>query len=478
MVQHQNIEGPTRLSQQAHLLPRLGSIVLLWCVVIVGLVQMNGCTDAPTAPFSYSNPRDAQSFDADPFVTDWMDLCCRSAQQTPQFSDAIASRAYAYISIALYESLRQGFADTSQSLSATLNDTPVFPQADVRSKRYHWLIVANTAVAKVALHMYRMAPAPVLARIQEREAGIYADISARFPDMQSLRNSVDFGGRLADAVIEYSAADGAGNSVLNPFDEEFVPTADSSCWQPEPSDPKAHLAQWGSLRPFVVRKDEMQSELNPGTFPAFSTKPTSAFFTSALTSYNNFTSSQPDDRDLVAFWGNEAQSENAISTHMMSIATQLLRAKPNSIRFAAEFLAKLSLGMADACIAGYKTKYRYPLMRPTVYIARYVNPSWKTDSAIEKLFVPPCPEYCSVLMAVSEHACSVFSSYFGANVSMTDRSRENNLRVVRDYFTFNQVLAEVRGAQLHSGLQFPFSVDAGSKLGKGVASVYARRLRF
>jgi hypothetical protein len=478
LVQLSNILAYVRVFMHTNASLRSFRVASVCVVMLAALLHVNSCTEAPTVPFSYNNPLDADGFDADPFVTEWYDVCSRSAQQTPQFNDAIASRAYAYISIALYESLRQGFTDSSQSLAAVLNDVPEFPRADIRAKRYHWLVVANSAVSKVAQHMFRMAPAPVLAGIRDHESKIHSDISARFFDVQTLQNSIDFGSQIGDAVVRYASADGAGNSELNPFADEFVPGADSSSWHPEPGDQRAQLVNWGSVRPFVLRGTDVETELNPGSFPVFSTKPTSEFFNAALTSYTNFSSSQPSDRAIVYFWGNEAQSEHAISTHMVLIATQLLKAKPRSIRFAAEFMVKLSLGMADACIATYRYKYAYPLIRPTVYISRYVNPSWKTDATIDGLFVPPSPEYCSVLMAVSEHACSVFSSTFGATVSLTDRSREDVMSTVRDYFGFNQMLNEVRTAQLRSGLQFPFSIEAGSKVGKGISAIHAQRIRF
>lgn len=456
---------------------RRGSAAVSVLVFVIGssLPFISGCMDNPVLPYSITLPRDAAVFDADPFVTDWYEALARSAQQTPEFVDPVAARAFAYISIALHESLRQGYPEASISLSRTLNGCGTFPQTDT-TQRYHWLVVANSAVSGVAKHMFRHAPADARASIADREEKVYTGFAQRFSDTEALRRSVAYGRSLAQAINEYADADGIGEVEKDPYGTEFTPTQDPACWHPGNDDGKVLLSTWGSMRPFVVSSKEMDKDLDPGPFPVFSTVKGSPFFKTALDSYTRYTALRPNERAAIEFWGDEASSERSLSAHMVALAVQMMRGQIYSVRFASDLLLRLTLGMADASIASYKSKYAYPLIRPSTYISQHINPSTKPDAIIEKLVVPPCPEYCSTFMAMSEAACAAFNGSFPADVKIADKWRGAGFPNERGYSGFRDVLAEIRSTQMGNGLHYAFSVDAGSTIGSTVARIHAQRL--
>lgn len=456
---------------------RRGTTSVSVILVLVGFLPLcvSGCMDNPVLPYSIVIPRDADAFDADPFVTDWYETLARSAQQTPEFVDPVAARAFAYISIALHESLRQGYPESTVSLSRTLNACRAFPQTDT-TLRYHWLVVANSAVAGVAKHMFRYAPADARSSINDREEKVLQGFAQRFGDTESLGRSVAYGRSLAQAINEYADADGIGEVEKDPYGTEFTPTQDPACWHPGNDDGKVLLSKWGSMRPFVVSSMEMDKDLDPGPFPVFSTVKGSPFFKTALDSYTRYTALRPNERAAIEFWGDEASSERSLSAHMVALAVQMMRGQIYSVRFASDLLLRLTLGMADASIASYKSKYAYPLIRPSTYISQHINPSTKPDAIIEKLVVPPCPEYCSTFMAMSEAACAAFNGSFPADVKIADKWRGAGFPNERGYSGFRDVLAEIRSTQMGNGLQYAFSVDAGSTIGSTVARIHAQRL--
>ncbi|MFM8179555.1 MAG: hypothetical protein ACKOAG_10295, partial [Candidatus Kapaibacterium sp.] len=451
--------------------------VLTFVLLMSGLTPfLSGCMDDSVLYSPVPAPRDAEAFDADPFVTDWFETLARGAQQTPEFVDPFAARAFAYVSIALHESLRQGYDEETESITRVLNNGRPFPPSDT-TQRYHWLVVANSAVAGVATHLFRHAPPEVRARISEREAFVYEGFAGRFSESATLRRSVDYGKNLAKAVIAYADADGIGTYEKDPFATEFTPTQDPSCWHPGNDGGKALLSSWGSMRPFLLTSSEVGTVLDPGPFPAFSTAHGSTFFTTAMESYTRYANLRPDDRAAIDFWGSKSSSAGSLSAHMVGIAAQMMRGQMYSVRFASDLLLRLTLGMADASIAAYKAKYAYPLLRPSVYIAQHINPSTKPDAVIDKLVVPPCPEYCSTTMAMSEAACAAFAVSFAGDVKISDKWRGAGYPVERGYVGFASVLAEIRNAQMGCGLQYAFSVEAGSKTGTAVARLHAARLR-
>lgn len=433
-----------------------------------------GCMENHISPYESGTSLDAESFDADPFVTDWFETIAQGAKKSPEFADPIAARAYAYVSIALYESLRSGYSDKPPALSTVLLECPSFPQAD-STKRYHWLVVANSAIAGVAKHMFRYAPADVQNELVTRENSVYDGFQRRFSDDNALRRSVEFGKTLAQAINAYADADGGGRYEQNPYATEFVPTSDASCWQPSNSDGKSLLSQWGSIRPFLVRRSEIKEQLDPGPFPSFSTKQGSLFFKEAVDTYTRYTSLRPEDRAAIEFWGDEATSDRALSTHMITLVARLMRGQSYSVRFASDVFVRLALGMADASIATYRVKYTYPLIRPSTYLSQHANPSIKPDGVFDNIFVPPCPEFCSTFMAMSESACSVLNGFFPADVKITDRWKTSSSQSERGFSGFSNMLAEIRATQYGNGSQYAFSVEAGSKIGTNVSAIYSQR---
>lgn len=449
----------------------LGALVV--CALCIAAV-VTGCMENQIEPYEAKISLDAESFDADPFITDWFETIAQCAKRSPEFADPVAARAYAYISIAMYESLRSGYSDKSPSLSSVLFDCSSFPQVD-STKRYHWLVVANSAIAGVAKHMFRYAPTDVQNDLAARENYVYDGFQQRFSDDNALRRSVEFGKTLAQSINAYADADGIGQYEQNPYATDFVPTSDPSCWHPNNSDGKSLLSQWGSLRPFLIRRSEIKEQLNPGPFPTFSTKQGSVFFKAAVDTYTRYTSLRPEDRAAIEFWGDEATSDRAFSTHMITVVARLMRGQSYSVRFASDVFVRLALGMADASIATYSVKYTYPLIRPSTYLSQHANPSVKPDGVIDNIVVPPCPEFCSTFMAMSESACSVLSGFFPADVKITDRWKSVGAQSERGYAGFSNMLAEIRATQFGNGSHYGFSVEAGSKIGTSVSAISSQR---
>ena len=124
------------------------SLFLTLMVFILGCVPRDEITPTP------SSLNRASDYSAD-FLRDWFKLECRVVKETPGFLPPQAARAFGYTGVTVYEAVYRGIPQ-AKSLAGQLNglSPAAMPQADALSIRYHWGLVANTAVAEIMRLMF------------------------------------------------------------------------------------------------------------------------------------------------------------------------------------------------------------------------------------------------------------------------------------------------------------------------------------
>ena len=110
--------------------------------------------------------------------TAWFDLALRLVQTTPGFSPPVASRAFGYSGVALYEALAPGIAK-HRSFTGVLNGLSRAPlPADAA---YHWPTVASSALATILRLLFPTTPASNGTAIDELERRFAANAQATLP---------------------------------------------------------------------------------------------------------------------------------------------------------------------------------------------------------------------------------------------------------------------------------------------------------
>ncbi len=85
-------------------------------------------------------------------ATTWFDLYLDLVQTTPGFTPPVASRAFGYAGVTLYEAVVPGMPGY-QSLAGQLNELPPLPQPRA-GETYHWPTVANSALARITSYLF------------------------------------------------------------------------------------------------------------------------------------------------------------------------------------------------------------------------------------------------------------------------------------------------------------------------------------
>ncbi len=460
--------------------PRVASIFatsLLLGLVFSVFFGLSSCREAVVVPDAPPTAYDSDKFDADPLATLWFDCAVSCAARSKGFTEPVSARTYAYLSIAMYEALRPGMPVGYRSLSSQLLNFSALPQPDTAGKRFHWTLCANAAAADLMRGIFVNSGAAVKNSIDSLEQLCYTERFERTYDTAMSARSVAYGKAVAKAVLTYAEQDGGKDADKDNFAVPFTYTGDSTAWTlSSVSNPL--LAAWGKNRACVLTDNDLSTELDPGPYPAFSTEKNSDFYKTAAAVRSAVLSMSGDERSLVAYWGNEGQSAQTVSSHLVSILSQLLRTRACSLGQSVIAYTKISLAMNDACIAVWHYKYKYPLLRPVQYIATYVDKSWQSDPTIAKIYVPTSPEYVSTSAALCASALPTFESFFGADYLFTDRSRMKVVEMERDYYNFDQIQSEILRTQQECGIQYPFSISAGTTLGSEVAARVAQRVQF
>jgi hypothetical protein len=219
-------------------------ICFLILIVVIGIVDMSVHAESAT------------DYNAD-VASAWFDLQLRLVQETPGFSPPVASRAFGYTGVTLYEALVPGMPDY-QSLAEQLNELTELPQP-VTGIDYHWPAVANSALATITRHLFPTASEGNKAAI-DALYNQFADQFAAEVDADVFSHSVTQGRVVADAIYIWSLTDGGHEGFKRNFPADFVPPVGDGFWVPTPrlnGDPQPALQPyWGDNRPFVLNFDE------------------------------------------------------------------------------------------------------------------------------------------------------------------------------------------------------------------------------
>lgn len=399
-------------------------------------------------------------------ATEWFKLALNLTQQTPGFSPPVASRALAYLSLALYESVVPGIPQ-QQSLAGQLNELQSLPWAQP-NEVLHWPTVANASMATMTRMMFPNATAENKARIAQLERSLPLKLSQDFDPTQVTpeitQRSETFGKLMAMAILTWARTDG-GHEAWGPLRRAqavYVPPSGPGRWSATPpAFEPALLPWWGDVRPFVLQSSAECAAPPP---PAYSEKPDSAFFKEAQEVHTISTAATQAQRQVALYWADEPQKTPTPAGHWNFIATDLLGLQKATLAQAANAYAQLNIAMADAFIASWKTKYTVNLVRPVTYVQLVIDSNWEPGF----LPTPPFPEFPSGHSVQSSAAAQVMDQVFGAEKPFTDNTHNDRGWGPRQFSSFQAAANEAAVSRLYAGIHFRSGVELGQVQGRCV----------
>jgi len=417
----------------------------------VGTVGLPRWALAASSPFP-----PASEFDAD-VATAWLDVALELVKGTAGFSPPVASRAFAFAGVALYEALVPGMPD-HRSLSGQMNGLPAIPHTG-GSLAYHWPTVANAALATIHRSLFPIASHSNQEAMDALETR-FAEAFRRSLPRGVFDRSVDRGQAVAAAVFDWSRGDGGHEGYLRNFPTDYVPPEGPGLWVPTPPGfLRALQPTWGSNRPCVLPSGAAPP---PGDHTPYSEDPTSAFFAEAREVYETANALTPEQRTIALFWSDDPGTTPTPPGHSISMTTQVLRDHEAGLDVAAEAYARVGLAIGDAFISCWNAKYRYNLMRPVTYVQRSIDPTWMSP-----LTTPSFPEYTSGHSVQSAAWAQVMTDLFGV-ASFTDHTHDNRGFASRSFGSFFEAAEEAAISRLYGGIHFRPAIELGLQQGVAV----------
>lgn len=413
----------------------------LACVALTALVVgvFSGCSDDDD-----DGPRNELAKYGSEVVTEWFDLFLEITK-VEKLTPPVASRAFAYEGVALYESVVPGLG-THKSLAGQLNELTSVPQPNLNSS-YHWPSVANAALATIARHLYAETSQGSLEQIDDLEESFRAQFEP-VAGSAVYERSAAHGEAVGEAIYDWAFADG----YFEYNNCAYIPPQGSGLWVPTPPQFAAPLQPcWGNLRNFVLPQPSTCAPVPPPPFD--DANPEAPFYKEMMEVYNTTTQLTQAQRDIAFFWADGVATITPPG-HWISILNQLTTENEWTLDVTCEAYAKLGIAVGESFISCWRAKYVHNLLRPITCIRNTVDLAWNSP-----IGTPPFPEYPSGHSTQSGAAAQVLTDMFG-HLAFEDHTYDGFLEA-RSFSSFFDAADEAAISRLYGGIHFRSAIENG-----------------
>jgi len=400
----------------------------------------------------------------------WTQMVLLLTRHTPTYTPPVASRTFAYLSIAAYEAVAAGSSDL-QSVAGQLTGLTAGPERDAGAA-YDQAIVLNATMSAVIKTMFentgptgqRAYQAQVDKLTHDTEYGVAADI---------VKRSEEFGAAVAAHILDWAKDDG-GATIVNmgfPYPQDYKLNPAAGHWVPTSKIVQQQtplLPNWGKNRPYAMPAD-LDCKVPPGL--PYSEDPTSDFYKQAKEVYDTVNNLTPEQAAIARFWADDPMLSWTPPGHWISIVTQILQRDHIPIEKAVDTLMRVSVAEADAFIGCWQIKYTYDTIRPLTYINKVIDPKWTT-----LINTPAFPEYDSGHSVSSAAAAAVLTAIYGDNFAFEDDTGSKDNLAPHNFKSFWEAAQQAGISRLYGGIHFRAAIENGLAQGKCIAQ-YAINLK-
>src|SRR5690606_37403512 len=216
-------------------------IILIVTMIVVLFVN---CDDAGTP----SPAQPVKEFSADVAIQ-WIGLQQELTKSTPGFDPLVASRAFAYTGLALYESMVKGMPGynsvASPRIGSDINELP-------DEGTIHWPASANAGLALMIKSLYANTSAGNKQKIDSLESALENKFEKEVSS-DIVQRSAAYGRKVAGLIFDWSKTDGGHEAYLSATNGNYMPPTGPGKWIPTPPALSQPIRPyWGNNRSFVA----------------------------------------------------------------------------------------------------------------------------------------------------------------------------------------------------------------------------------
>lgn len=388
------------------------------------------------------------------------------------FSPPVASRIYAYSSIAGYEAAIAGDPQYI-TLAGQVKGLEAVPKPD-EGVEYSFPLASIQATLQVGR---------TLVFSEDKMDVFYTNIMTKFKDSGMPEDvydrSVAYGIKVADHIIAWSSKDNYKQS--RSFSKYSIEN-DPSTWKPTPpAYMDAVEPHWNKIRTFAI---DSPAQFKPARPTAFSFDKKSQFYKEALEVRDMGVNLTEEQRQIASFWdcnpfvmnvkGHVMFATKKISPggHWMNITNVACKKAKADFTKSAEAYVRVSLSLIDGFISCWDEKYRTRLVRPETYINQYIDEDWTP-----LLQTPPFPEYTSGHSVISSASAIILTKLFGENFAFTDSTEIEFGLSVRSFKSFIEASEEAAMSRMYGGIHYRPAVVQGVVEGRALGNYLVEKIK-
>lgn len=392
----------------------------------------------------------------------WITLQLRLMRNATGIANHAFSRHFAYAGVAAYESIKFSMNGSNTQWSDRWNGLTGLPVPE-HARNYYAPASVNAAMAAINRAMFPNANDADKAAIDALELA-WKDEFLVDQQASIIDKSIEFGKAVASAVYSWAETDRYKNASA-PY---TIPTGPGK-WKPTP--PAFSLPgtpYWGNNRTIITGSTANSEATAP---LEYSTEPGSAFYTMAKQVYDASFALNDEQKAIALFW----RDVPGVSSpgHWLSIVQQIVRQTGADLAKTALAYALTGVGVNDALIACFVSKYQHNLVRPITYIREVIgDTAWNSY-----LGTPAHPEYVSAHSSLSMAAARVLYKLFGDIGDITDHTYDYLGYTPRTYESVLAMGTDAGFSRLYAGIHYIPGIQAGLTQGTKVAeNIFSKRV--
>ncbi len=386
------------------------------------------------------------------------------------FSPPVASRIYAYPSIAAYEVMVQ--TDSSYiSLADQLKDFEGIPRPENEIDYEVAAIQAFINVGRALIFSEE--------KFDEHQTNFLKQIREKGLDEQILNNSIGYAKMVSNSILNWSDKD---NYKETRTYQKFDVYDEIDRWQPTPPGYfEAIEPHWSKIRLFVV---DSSDQFTPERPTKFNMEKDSEFYNEVMEVYNVGNNLSKEQAEIASFWdcnpfiinvhGHAMFATKKITPggHWISITKIACEIDSASLMKSTATYALTSIALADAFISCWDEKYRSNLIRPETVINQYIDPNW-----LPLLQTPPFPEYTSGHSVISGAAGVALTSIFGESFAFDDDSELIYDLATRKFDSFIAASDEAAISRMYGGIHYMPAIENGVRQGRKLGGYVVSKIK-
>jgi hypothetical protein len=386
------------------------------------------------------------------------------------FSPPIASRIYAYSTLALYEASR-GADSAYNSITDKLNGFPKMPVPE-KGQVIDFQVAGASAFFTIVEKLTFTKDSSRVTRDK-----ILGEMKMNL-DENLFENSLAFGKSVADSILKRASADMYREVQGMP---RYTVSEKPGKWKTtQPDYMDAVLPFWAKMKPLVM---DSSSQYKPIPPPVFDLSPKSQFYKEMDEVYKTGKSLTNEQIEIARFWDDNpavvkhvghlmfSNKKNSPGGHWMNITSIACQKSNYNWLKSAKTYALTATAMFDGFISAWDEKYRSEYIRPVTAINESIDPNWEP-----LLQTPPFPEYPSAHSVVSSSIAAVLTKIFGDNFAFTDNYEMPYIGITRSFPSFVKASEEACISRMYGGIHFHSAIFNGRTQGRALGAFIIEKL--